>query len=154
MAMIVGGNNRRFRFIIGDAFESFVDGLLAFPFLRIALFAVIAGKVFDLLGYSTISEWFYALAILAFANRLFSLIPFVAQKLFGAVSHPVTKFAIISFFVGAECAILQPQLEYLLGTTGVVGTVCSVMSLIARVTFFMAAMAFLVRVFIALFFGK
>lgn len=129
-------------------FDKFVDGLINFPFVRVALFSVIAGIVFHLLGMSVISMVCFYIIPLAITAR-------IASFCLGWAEHLLTKFWATSLFVAAESGLVSMALRALEEVGGSVGEVAGVaLPIIASIAWWalvLAGIGFLIRIFIAFF---
>lgn len=136
-------------------FNRLFNYMHAFPFIRIALFAAIAGIVFRLFSLTVISRLFFFVIPLAVAGRIFSLIGKALMTWFEKKRHPVTKFVAICLFITIECIIVGMAFSFLGTTEGVIGSVssaiASIVFLLVTLALFFAAMGLLVRLFIAFF---
>lgn len=133
--------------IINKKKGSFWDKVVDFPFMRVAIFAAIAGAVFYLLAFKPIGQLFLFVIPMAIIARIFTL-------WLCAVEHPVTKFMVASLFASLEFltiggSIMMAFIEA--DKDSAVAVISGVFLLIGGLALFLAAMAFLVRVFIALF---
>lgn len=143
MAVIDPSLNKFYRF------DRFVDRLSELPFIRIALFDAVAGIVLPLVGLDAVSRcFFYGIPM--------SIIAKIFTALLCGVEHPVTKFWLMSLFVSIEAYITSGMLVPFCGnaesTVSVVVTiVCGVFAAVGSLALTLAAIGFLIRIFIALF---
>lgn len=124
--------------------NGFLDTLVGIPFMRIALFAAIAGVTFLILGIKFVSTLLFFMIPIAIIGRIFSF-------WLCAIKHPVTIFCVTCFFVGLEISIIGGALVAAGGAESVLGSVGAVISMIGGLPLSLAALGFLVRIFIALF---
>lgn len=117
-------------------FEKFSDGLVEFPFIRVAIFSLIASIVFYLFKIEIISNTLLYVVAMAIVARLLSF-------LICAAIHPVTRTFALSLSIGVELSIAARALQPL--------AFHNVVSWIAVAALFIAAICLLIRIFIALF---
>lgn len=120
------------------------DPFEGFPTIRIALFSAIAGVVFLILGMSPISTLFFFAIPLVVVFRIFTF-------WFVHVERRSTRFTVASLGVGLEASLLGATFIILSGAEGVLAIIGGVFLGIAGIAYFLAAMGFLVSVFIAFF---
>lgn len=132
-------------------FDRFVERLSELPFIRIALFDAIAGIILPIVGLNAVSRCFFFGIPMAIVAKILS------AWLCG-VEHPMTKFWLMSLFVSIEAYIASGMLvpfcvnantESIV--SAVVVTVCGVLAAIGSLALVLAALGFLIRIFIALF---
>ncbi|MCR2047166.1 hypothetical protein NSB25_07735 [Acetatifactor muris] len=143
MAYIDPSLNKSYRF------DCFVERLSKLPFIRIALFDAIAGITLSLVGLNVVSRFFFFGIPIAIVAKILS-------AFLCGVEHPVTKFWLMSLFVGIEALIVSGMLMPYCGNTestvsGVVTIVCALFAGLGSLTLILAAIGFLIRIFIAFF---
>lgn len=125
-------------------FDKFLEKLVEFPFIRVALFAAIATIVFFLIGAKIISNLFFYIIPQAIIGKILS------YWLCGA-SYAITKFWATCLLVGIEFNIATTALRSLVSLGAAMETVLMVISGIGAIAIILAAIGFLIRIFIALF---
>lgn len=134
---------------VPNKFEMFVYRLNEFPFIRIALFDAIVYMVFSFLWGldNCIASCIIFIIPMAIVAKIFS-------SLLNFVEHSLTILWIMSLFIGIEIKILSMALQALFEIEkieNIIRTISLVFSGIANLALFLAAIAFLIRVFVALF---
>lgn len=118
-------------------YEKFLEKLVEFPYIRVAIFAFIAAIVFFFLGLQSISNLFFFMIPQAIIGRVLSVWLCGAQ-------YTITKFWATSLFIGIELNLAATALRPF-------GNVARIVATIGGLAIFLAAIGFLIRIFIALF---